>query len=219
MASSEPVRLMTKPRTTQFAACIINIPFPVPFSSTRLVPPSIVTAFWIENPEAMGIEETEKLIRSPPGPAFTSSIAARKLQTLKPVEHTPSPGWKSPEVLVELTVNVCAATVIAGAIGDSPPLLRITRSLNASIFRRIGSTATGSPSTSRVVTVFRVPTLVGSFVSEPRADRGPQAGSPLGVVDATGSVDCGFRIPDCGLSGDPVATARGTDTVVTARLE
>jgi len=24
-------------------------------------------------------------------------------------------------------------------------------------------------------------------VSEPRADRGPQAGSPLGVVDATGS--------------------------------
>jgi len=29
-------------------------------------------------------------------------------------------------------------------------------------------------------------------VSEPRADRGPQAGSPLGVVDATGS----FSISD-----------------------
>ena len=29
--------------------------------------------------------------------------------------------------------------------------------------------------------------LVLSAVSEPRADRGPQAGSPLGVVDATGS--------------------------------
>ena len=26
----------------------------------------------------------------------------------------------------------------------------------------------------------------GTQVSEPRADRGPQAGSPLGVVDATG---------------------------------
>ncbi|HYR76997.1 MAG TPA: molybdopterin cofactor-binding domain-containing protein [Pyrinomonadaceae bacterium] len=42
-------------------------------------------------------------------------------------------------------------------------------------------------------------------VSEPGADRGPQAGSPLGVVDATGSrnqVDW----------QDPLATARGSDT-------
>jgi len=68
-------------------------------------------------------------------------------------------------------------------------------------------------------------------VSEPRADRGPQAGSPLGVVDATGSSDCGLAISDFGLensaspalnpqseirnrqSDDPVATARGSDTV------
>src|SRR5205807_3128151 len=68
--------------------------------------------------------------------------------------------------------------------------------------------------------VFRVPTLVGSCVSVPRADRGPQAGSPLGVVDATGSVDCGLRIADCGfVTRDPVATARGSDTGATARLE
>ncbi|PYS23947.1 MAG: aldehyde oxidase [Acidobacteria bacterium] len=42
-------------------------------------------------------------------------------------------------------------------------------------------------------------------VSEPRADRGPRAGSPRGVVDATGSN---------GIIGshDPVATAPGTDT-------
>src|SRR2546425_410137 len=67
-------------------------------------------------------------------------------------------------------------------------------------------------------------------VSEPRADRGPQAGSPLGVVDATGSSDSGLAISDFGLedsaspalnpqseiwnpqSDDPVATARGSDT-------
>ena len=39
------------------------------------------------------------------------------------------------------------------------------------------------------------------FVSGPGADRGPRAGSPRGVVVATGS-------------SDPVATARGTDTIV-----
>jgi len=66
-------------------------------------------------------------------------------------------------------------------------------------------------------------------VSEPRADRGPQAGSPLGVVDATGPSDVGLGISDVGLedsssalnqqsaisnqqSDDPVATARGSDT-------
>src|SRR5437899_1200563 len=43
-------------------------------------------------------------------------------------------------------------------------------------------------------------------VSEPRADRGPQAGSPLGVVDATGPSR------DLQVIYDPVATARGSDT-------
>src|ERR1041385_1414937 len=45
------------------------------------------------------------------------------------------------------------------------------------------------------------------FVSVPGADRGPHAGSPRGVVDATGSSD------PSGVS-DPLATARGTDTIV-----
>jgi len=42
-------------------------------------------------------------------------------------------------------------------------------------------------------------------VSEPRADRGPQAGSPLGVVDATGSSSFAELL-------DPIATAPGSDT-------
>ena len=45
-----------------------------------------------------------------------------------------------------------------------------------------------------------------SAVSEPRAVRGPQAGSPLGVVDATGSSHNQQSI-------DPVATARGSETL------
>ena len=43
-------------------------------------------------------------------------------------------------------------------------------------------------------------------VTEPGADRGPQAGSPLGVVDATGSDYATSK------SEDPVATARGSVT-------
>jgi len=43
-------------------------------------------------------------------------------------------------------------------------------------------------------------------VREPGADRGPQAGSPLGVVDATGSDYAASK------SEDPVATARGSVT-------
>src|SRR5713226_5757921 len=43
-------------------------------------------------------------------------------------------------------------------------------------------------------------------VPEPGADRGPQAGSPLGVVDATGSQTQVEWI-------DPVATAPGSDTI------
>src|SRR5439155_10794424 len=66
----------------------------------------------------------------------------------------------------------------------------------------------------------------GWNVSEPRAGRGPQAGSPLGVVDATGSFD--FRLRNSDLrsnesanpqsairnpqSTDPLATARGCET-------
>ena len=46
----------------------------------------------------------------------------------------------------------------------------------------------------------------GAVVSEPRAVRGPQADSPLGVVDATGSSHHRQSI-------DPVATARGSDTL------
>src|SRR5260221_12314608 len=42
-------------------------------------------------------------------------------------------------------------------------------------------------------------------LSEPGADRGPQAGSPLGVVDATGSEAQVEWI-------DPIATAPGSDT-------
>src|SRR3989475_7083332 len=70
----------------------------------------------------------------------------------------------------------------------------------------------------------------GAVVSEPRAVRGPQAGSPLGVVDATGPSDVGLGSSDVGLedsssalnqqsaisnqqSGGPVATARGSDTI------
>jgi DNA mismatch repair protein MutL len=45
-----------------------------------------------------------------------------------------------------------------------------------------------------------------ALVSEPRAVRGPQAGSPLGVVDATGSLHNAQ-------STDPVATARGSETL------
>jgi ribosomal protein L11 methyltransferase len=45
------------------------------------------------------------------------------------------------------------------------------------------------------------------FASEPRAGRGPRAGSPRGVVDATGSIDSLE-------SYDPVATARGSETIV-----
>src|SRR5437016_785607 len=36
---------------------------------------------------------------------------------------------------------------------------------------------------------------MGARVSEPRADRGPQAGSPLGVVDATGSLPADENTP------------------------
>src|SRR5438876_116982 len=70
----------------------------------------------------------------------------------------------------------------------------------------------------------------GAVVSEPRAVRGPQAGSPLGVADATGPSDVGLGSSDVGLedsssalnqqsaisnqqSDDPVATARGSDTL------
>ena len=58
------------------------------------------------------------------------------------------------------------------------------------------------------------PVKVGRFiitppwlVSEPGADRGPHAGSPRGVVDATGSY---AQVE----SDDPVATAPGSDTLV-----
>jgi 23S rRNA (cytosine1962-C5)-methyltransferase len=44
------------------------------------------------------------------------------------------------------------------------------------------------------------------YVSEPGADRGPHAGSPRGVVDATGSLHSTRN-------DDPVATARGSDTI------
>jgi 23S rRNA (cytosine1962-C5)-methyltransferase len=44
-------------------------------------------------------------------------------------------------------------------------------------------------------------------VTEPGADRGRQAGGPLGVVDATGSYSSQTEIPN-----DPVATARGSVT-------
>ncbi len=47
--------------------------------------------------------------------------------------------------------------------------------------------------------------VLDPLVSVPRADRGPQAGSPLGVVDATGPWQATLE--------DPVATARGTDTL------
>ena len=56
-------------------------------------------------------------------------------------------------------------------------------------------------------------------VSEPGADRGPQAGSPLGVADATGSriyLEIISIVNE--LAGqhkvrlDPVATAPGSDT-------
>ncbi len=63
----------------------------------------------------------------------------------------------------------------------------------------------------------------GPVVSEPRAVRGPQAGSPLGVVDATGPSDVGLEDSSSALnqqsaisnqqSDDPVATARGSDTL------
>ena len=47
--------------------------------------------------------------------------------------------------------------------------------------------------------------VLDPVVSVPRADRGPQAGSPPGVVDATG--------PWQATLDDPVATARGTDAL------
>ncbi len=61
------------------------------------------------------------------------------------------------------------------------------------------------------------PVEVGRFIiappwSEPGAFRGPQAGSPLGVVDATGS-DTQVE------SHDPLATARGSDTSIVIRIE
>ena len=45
------------------------------------------------------------------------------------------------------------------------------------------------------------------YVSEPGADRGPRAGSPRGVVDATGSSESQG-------SHDPLASARGSDTEI-----
>jgi ribosomal protein L11 methyltransferase len=63
------------------------------------------------------------------------------------------------------------------------------------------------------------PVEVGRFiiappwlVSEPGADRGPRAGSPRGVVDATGSYT---QVE----SHDPFATARGSDTSIVIRIE
>jgi ribosomal protein L11 methyltransferase len=63
------------------------------------------------------------------------------------------------------------------------------------------------------------PVEVGRFiiappwlVSEPGADRGPRAGSPRGVVDATGS----YAQPE---SRDPFATARRSDTSIVIRIE
>src|SRR6266852_2168495 len=52
-------------------------------------------------------------------------------------------------------------------------------------------------------------------VSEPGADRGPRAGSPLGVVDATGSDNSTVQSASLVIQGapqDPVATAPGSDT-------
>ncbi len=52
-------------------------------------------------------------------------------------------------------------------------------------------------------------------VSEPGADRGPQAGSPLGVVDATGSHDSTEHSAALVIQGerlDPIAGAPGSDT-------
>src|SRR5580765_2070918 len=60
------------------------------------------------------------------------------------------------------------------------------------------------------------------FVSEPRADPSPRAGSPPGVVDATGSTDLSLANAETEdrqstnsnqQSLDPVATARGSDTL------
>jgi ribosomal protein L11 methyltransferase len=63
------------------------------------------------------------------------------------------------------------------------------------------------------------PVEVGRFiiappwiVSEPGADRGPRAGSPRGVVDATGSHT---QVE----SHDPLATARGSDTSIVILIE
>jgi carbamoyl-phosphate synthase large subunit len=53
--------------------------------------------------------------------------------------------------------------------------------------------------------------IVSAVVSEPEADRGPHAGSPRGVVDATGSSDTRESL-------GPVATAPGTDTSALERI-
>src|SRR5438552_11120309 len=61
------------------------------------------------------------------------------------------------------------------------------------------------------------PVEVGRFIiappwSEPRADRGPRAGSPRGVVDATRS---SAQVE----SHDPLATAPGSDASIIVRIE
>jgi hypothetical protein len=48
------------------------------------------------------------------------------------------------------------------------------------------------------------------------ADRGPRAGSPHGVVDATGSRPSDL---DCAVGCDPVATAPGTDLKLSHGLD
>ncbi len=54
----------------------------------------------------------------------------------------------------------------------------------------------------------RAEVLLGMMLSVPGADRGPRAGSPRGVVDATGSQ---FTARSSCQGHNPVATAPGTD--------
>src|SRR5882672_1295799 len=93
-------RLITNPRITLFPPQVDpdehEIEIPPPLISIRLAPASTVAAFWRPNPVEV-VELTEKLTASPPGPALTSWIAARKVQTplLATVSHLPSPGFAS----------------------------------------------------------------------------------------------------------------------------
>ena len=149
-------RLITSPLITENGTTVTNPASAVaPLNSITGFPekpgwvvPSMVTRSVISGKADAGAivwtpEPILNRISSAPALALACMIAARSVQSPVPSSQISSLVSLSGPSPVELTVNMCAGAVTA-TVAPPVPLSRITRSVSASAFKRIGSTATGS---------------------------------------------------------------------------